>query len=475
MQAIFYKFTKRQNSTKLPDVSTGTTIQIQIKDECSFLTPNIIVSKNIIPGVFSPTAYNYVFIPYWQRYYFITDWKFINSAWECSLSVDVLASFKTEIGSTYSYIVRSASDYDGTISDNAYPCKTNVQITKVNAACAWYNVAPSGGAFILGLLNYQNSNKIGAVNYYALTISQLNSFMNYLFTNNIYRSESIYEVGEGLYKSMFNPFQYVVSCIWFPFDVTSFGNGTVISMKVGYWDTGINATVVTNLSQKTFVTATIPNHPQINRGTYLNYAPYTKMCLYIPPFGSIPLDSNFRNLGNYLYCPVFVDHITGQATIRVSICQDSNHLDEYNIMCEKSGMIGVPIQISQLMPDYLGSVNSIAEGLSGLGQILNRNLGGIGTLFTACFDFNASQCPKVSTNGANGSFIETLQYPVLIMEFMRLVDENRSELGRPLYNTRFINTLSGFVQCGETDHKFSGTQSENEDINRYLQNGFFYE
>ena len=475
MQATFFKFIKRPNSTKQPAINTGETVDVQIKDECSFLTPTIFVSRDILPGVFSPTAFNYVYVPYWQRYYYITDWKYLNSIWECSLVVDVLASFKMEIGNTSAFIIRAFSDYDTNISDNAYPTKTNVQITKVNVASAWYNVAPSGGAFIIGILNYQNSNKIGAVNYYALTISQLNSLMNYLFTDNIFRASNISEVGEGLYKSLFNPFQYIVSCIWFPFDIVSFGDGTQENMKVGYWDTGITATVVKNLAQKTYITATIPNHPQVSRGNYLNFAPYTKLCLYIPPFGSIPIDTNFRNLGNYLYSGVYVDHITGQATIRVSICQDANHLNEYNVMCEKSGMLGVPIQISQLMPDYLGSVNSIAEGLSGFGQILNRDLGGLGTLFKGCLDFNASQCPKVSTNGANGSFIETIQYPVLIAEHMTLVDENKEELGRPLYKTKIINTLSGFVQCAEADHQFSGLQSENEDINRYLQNGFFYE
>lgn len=471
----FFKFTKRNNSTKLPNMVDAKAVSIQIKEDCSFITPTIKVTQDIVSGVFSPDAFNYCYIPYWNRFYYITDWTYKGNVWEASLAVDVLASFRGEIGNTTAYVIRSSTDYDSNISDNAYPAKTNVQITKVNVASAWYNIAPSGGAFVVGILNYQNTNKIGAVNYYALTISQLNSLMNYLFTDNIYRASSVYDISEGLYKSMFNPFQYIVSCMWFPFDIVSFGDGTQESMKVGYWDTGINATVVKNLSQKTFVTATIPNHPQISRGNYLNYAPYTKLCLYIPPFGSIPIDTNFRNLGTYLYSGVYVDHITGQATIRVSICQDSNHLDEYNVMCEKSGMLGVPIQISQLMPDYLGSVNSITEGLSGLGQLFNGNLGGLGTLFKGCLDFNATQCPKVSTNGANGSFIETIQYPVLIVEHMTLVDENREELGRPLYKTKVINTLSGFIQCAEADHQFSGTKSETADINRYLQEGFYYE
>ena len=58
---------------------------------------------------------------------------------------------------------------------------------------------------------------------------------------------------------------------------------------------------------------------------------------------------------------------------------------------------------------------------------------------------------------------------------MQIVDENLTEFGRPLCATRQINTLSGYVQCGEEDHSFSGTRTENEEINRHLKQGFFYE
>ena len=83
--------------------------------------------------------------------------------------------------------------------------------------------------------------------------------------------------------------------------------------------------------------------------------------------------------------------------------------------------------------------------------------------------------PKVSTSGANGSFIECLQYPKLISEFLPIVSENRTEYGRPLCEIRTINTLSGYIQCGENDHEFSATKTESEEINRFMSEGFFYE
>ena len=469
MNVELYKFTKRLNSTAQPTPSAGTSFTCELKDETSFMNPILkFRPDHLTSGLFSPSAYNYAYIAYWQRFYYITDWKYINGLWECYLTVDVMASFKTEIGNTSSYIIRSNSAHNGNIIDSFYPAKTDVTIQKTNVACAWYNVAPSGGSYILGVINYENGNKIGALNYYALTTSQLSSILNYLFTDNIYNSSSITEMGKGLYKSLFNPFQYIVSCLWFPFDTSAFGSAQT-DVKVGYWSTAVQGIIVSSLAEKTFVTATIPDHPQLTRGAYLNRAPYTKHTLYIPPFGCIPIDTNFISIGKYLYSAVLVDHITGQATIRVALSPSSSNLNEYNIMCERTGMIGVPIQLAQILTDYVNTLSSASDVIS---SALSFNIGGV---FKGLLSAVESQMPKVSTSGANGSFIETLQYPQLISEFLNIVNENQTEFGRPLCDTRTISTLSGYIQCGEADHAFSGTRAENEEINRNMKEGFFYE
>ena len=469
MNVKLYKITKRINSTKQPSPTDGKTFSCQVKDETSFINPILKFSPDhLTSGVFSPDVYNYAFILYWNRFYYITDWKYINGSWEAYLTVDVMASFRSEIGATSAYIIRSNSASNGNIIDSFYPAKTDVTIQKTNVACAWYNVAPSGGSYILGVINYENGNKIGALNYYALTTSQLSSILNYLFTDNIYNASSISEMGSGLYKSLFNPFQYIVSCLWFPFATSAFGSSQT-DVKVGYWSTGVQGIIVSSLAEKTFVTATLPDHPQLSRGSYLNRAPYTKHTLYIPPFGCIPIDTNFISIGKYLYSAVLVDHITGQATIRVALSPSSSNLNEYNIMCERTGMIGVPIQLAQVLTDYVNTLSSATDVIS---SALSFNLGGV---FKGLLSAVESQMPKVSTSGANGSFIETLQYPQLISEFLNIVNENQTEFGRPLCDTRTISTLSGYIQCGEADHAFSGTRAENEEINRNMQAGFFYE
>lgn len=475
MQVILYNFSKRENSTQevAPNNPTAKTLNCQLKDECNFTNPVLLISPNILPGTFSPSAYNYAKIQYWSRYYFVKNWTWKNAVWEVELTVDVLASFKGEIGNTETYIERSSYAYDGTIVDNLYPCKTSYQIQHTSVANSWYNVAPSGGCYVLGVINYQSSNHIGSVAYYACSQANLNSLLNYLYSDSIYTTAGIEEIGEGLYKTMFSPIQYIVSCIWFPFTTSTFGSSTT-NIKVGYWDTTVNATMVSNIAQKTFVTATLPSHPYASsRGTYLNYAPYTTHTLFLPPFGSFSLDTSYKAVGNYLYSAVAIDHITGEATIRISICADSSHVNEYNIQEERTVMLGIPIQISQVMIDT-GSLTGLGFSVGGslihsVGEIIGNNqLSSIG---------NALMAGQTSVNsvGSNGSFTGQILVPELVSRFAVQVDEDRSELGRPLCQVRKINTLSGYVKCTNTDHAFSCTADEKSMINTYLKDGFFYE
>lgn len=479
MNVELYKFTKRLNSTARPTPSAGTSFTCELKDETSFINPILkFRPDHLTSGLFSPSAYNYAYIAYWQRYYYITDWKYINGLWECYLTVDVMASFKTEIGNTSAYIIRSASQYNGDISDSFYPATTVCSITKQQISSDIYHTTVPGGCFVVGIINKsQNANKMGAVIYYALSATDMGNLMNYLFSSSIYQQAGIssVEITDGLYKSLVDPFQYISSCIWFPVPTSTLGD-TTETITVGYWNTNITGTVVKYVTKEIGFKSNLPiaRHPQIARGAYMDHAPFTKLTAYYPPFGEIPIDTTFLQYGtnNYLYGKMFIDFITGLADCYITITNGydtDTTADPYKYMTMRSGQIGVPIQISQVMTDYLSTLQS------GVGALTNLFTGNIGGVFNNIVSGVQNSMPKVSSLGANGSLIEIITPPYLIVEHYQVVDENLSEFGRPLCNTRTINTLSGYIQCGEADHAFSGTRSENEEINRNLKEGFFYE
>jgi len=491
LQVTLYNFSKRENSTKTPLTSDTTALNLRnvnIKQECSFIEPTLLFSPDIQEGIeFNPAQFNYVFIPLWQRYYFITDWVFLNSVWECRLKVDVMGSFKSAIGDTSAYVIRSSSNFNTDIIDTFYPATSNVQISRQRMESEIYRSAFESGCFVIGIINNDNaiSPRIGSVCYYALNQANMQNLMAYLFSGNIYGASNIEEIGEGLYKSLFDPFQYIVSCMWFPFPVTvPAGSGaTQVTVKVGYW------TITTcqgypvkeiNLEFGFHSESEIGHHPQQStRGNYLDKAPYTRLTLYYPPFGEIPIDTEYMRFygsgeSNWLYGKVYLDFITGYADLRMSITNgydtsSTGHADPYYTMSQRTSMVGVPIQLSKIMTDY---VSLAQNGVSAVSNLFSGNISGV---FSSIISGVANSFPKTGSIGSNGSFIELSEPPYLIKEYYLLADENRAEFGRPLCQVKTLSSLSGFIQCAEADHPFACTDYERREINNHLRNGFFYE
>lgn len=478
MLAYFFKMDKRPNSTKQPVLSQGHQVNVELKDETSFTNPTLKINNEIVSGQFSPDIYNYIFIPYWNRYYYINDWIYMLGIWECTCIVDVLASFKSQIGNTNAYIIRSSNSSDGDIIDAFYPATTKKTITKLAVNSEIYHTSIPSGSYVIGVINKTNSSiRVGAVTYYAVDQNTLSTILAYLFSNAIYSAEGITEISSGLFKSMFNPFQYLVSCMWFPYPISTFGNPEtdMSDITVGYWGTNFRGMLVRNVVHDMHFHSSnaIPAHPQSTRGSFLNKEPFTRLTLFYPPFGEIPIDTTFcQYQNNYLSGIINADFITGLANCYITITDgyDSSTTADYNkYSILRSAQIGVPIQLAQIYTDYISTAGSIGGIIAG---IVTR---GIGAIFENIMSGVESAQPKLSTQGSNGSFLEIIETPYLIIEHSRIVDDNNSEFGRPLCATRTISAIPGYIQCGEADHHFSGTRGENIEINQYLKNGFFYE
>ena len=479
MNVLLYKFTKRNNSTLLPTPQDSQKIiTCQLKDDTSFLNPVLRLGTNLTSGVFSPSAYNYCQIPYWERFYYITDWKWINGTWEAYCMVDPLASFKTEIGNTSAYIVRCAdsNNFNGNVIDTFYPTTTNASISHVACNPPWHERTFNNGCFVVGIINNDNTtNRMGSVVYYALYNSEFRTLMQYLFSSSIFNASNITEIGEGLYKSMFNPFQYFVSVMWVPFFPNEIAPGSSVEINVGYWNTGCTGKIISNiiLEDGFHSSSALPVHPQISRGDYLNHEPFTRVTAYIPPFGEIPVDTMYMKYGsnNYLYVHYVFDVVTGicEAYLSITNGNTATDADVWNIFTMRNAQLGVPIQISQIMSDYLSSLSGAAGAIS---NAFSFNIAGI---FENIASAVSSAMPKVSNLGSNGTLINIKEPGYVVVENYRQVDVNRTEFGRPLCSTKVINTLSGYIKTGEADHSFSATKTESDAINNYLSSGFFYE
>lgn len=496
MQIVFYSnFSKRINSTKQPS-SGGTTLTGTLRAPCSIEAPVIDIEASIsaIP------SYTYCYIPDFHRYYFVSDWVIENRLYQCKLTEDYLASWKTNIGNTNAYIDRCSAEYDGNIIDTQYITTTDFNIVSSQMAYSW----SYDGCFVVGIIDGNNDNNAqigGAVTYYVLTKAQCRALMSYLMSpafltaNGFPATQTLtQQLTQETAKAFVNPFQFITSCLWLPLDSSVLvGNNPSVSINVGYWL--IDASIVTGklLSVWNIIyleNVAIPVHPQaVARGDYLNFSPYTRLSLFVPPFGIIPIDPMYRKLGGYINCRIYIDPITGIADMIINVAETagSESYDTLPVIYEAQATIGIPIQIAQVGNDFIGAATSAVKAVASidfLGGAVGLMTGGVGGAIKGAINSNVisnagnaimSLMPQVQTSGANGCRTFVSQVPRLKAEFMKLVDEDNAEMGRPLRKIRKINTLPGFIKCYEVTVDYPAFDTEKSAIHNYLMDGFFWE
>ena len=503
MYVTFYSgFKKRLNSTKRPS-GGAYPIHGNLKSPCSISNPVLEFKMDN-----NPQAYNYAYISEFNRYYFVSDWVYNLGLWECTLTEDVLASFKTDIGNTSAYIDRCASESDGNIIDTQYITTLAVVNEKVNMNNSFYEASITSGCFILGIIDSDNTTESqvgGAVTYYVLTPSECRALMHYLLDDTFLEQNGFpsiqtltQDMSQEMAKAFIKPIDFIVSCMWYPFSVSAFTSANSIQIKVGYWM--INTSIATGkllqaavLRSTTYGTMT--HHPQAaTRGNYLNFAPYTRLSIEVPPFGNIPIDLSYRTQGDIIFCATFLDPITGQAILHVHMCSalpstetDVQTVLDSPIVYESSAMFGVPIQLAQVTPDYVNAASEAVQAISSidfLGGSIGMMTGGPAGAIKGAINSNVishaanaitSLAPQVRGCGVNGSRLLTKLRPVMSIQYMPLVDEDNTEMGRPLRKIRTINTLSGFVKCFEVTVDYACYDDEKDKILSYLMSGFFYE
>lgn len=453
----FYTFNKNPNSTKQP-TAKGTTFLCNLIEPTSLTAPDISLTTDA-----SPVAYNYSYIPAFSRYYFVNDWTYSNGRWIASLNVDTLASFKSYIGASTQYVLRSAAKYDGSIIDTFYPTKNSVSLVSTDGSDLEsgesnpfkYNL--EDGRFIVGIVN-GDSSAVGCVSYYSFTNAQFRALCVKLMGTTDWMYSGIEEIGEELTKVLFNPFQYIASCVWLP--IVGIG-GTSCTVKYGWWDLGVPATRISGSPSAGSVSFTIPKHPQKLRGSYLNGAPFTRHFLDWPCFGRIALDANVLKDYKSVVADFYIDPVSGIGTLRVAPGATPIYTQQTQI--------GVPIQLAQMAADYAGAVGNIASGVA---SALSFDVGGV---FKSIGNAVESAMPTLSTLGKNGSISAYSFAPKLVSEFYEVVNDDEEHRGRPLCKDVKISSVPGFCVCADAELEAPCTASELDTIKNHLNEGFYYE
>ena len=438
MNVKFYFFRKRINSTQTPDEITNKVWEsdsVILKEQTSVIRPVIRIDLTGEIVFNNPTRANYCYIPSFLRFYYIKDYISVrNNIWDIVLESDPLASFKTSIATQECYIARSSSMADGRIIDRFYPALTT-PIVDISMFDTIFKKNFYEGTYILGIVN--QTNREGAITYYAFSQAQIGALKNFLLDTPGYLSAPgswDLDITESTLKALFNPFQYIVSAMWFPFDLLQLGlsNNLLRTVSLGWWILrGIDAFVLDNYTLNIEIARAaislsgeginVDTLTFDNKYRYLNYPPFSRYYMHFAPFGDIVLDGqlcgdklnriSMAADSYYIIMRADIDLITGQAHLYSVDYEDGFTIQ--NSIVEASAQIAVPVQLGQItsntgagIASAIGTVSSIADKMSHPIRAslhpVSTTIGAISDMANGVMDALSAVSPKLSTSGTMG-------------------------------------------------------------------------
>ena len=410
-----YKNPKKVNSTKLPIAGAGTIgTTCQLKDVTNLYTPGLIFSVDLFTdgqgNIKNPMDYNYAYIADFSRYYFIRSWSWILGRWEASLEIDVLASFRSTIGNTSAYVLRSASAWDPDVVDTKYPVKASdaknpYQVKSYisdGTNSPWntniYNANIQEGCFVISVVN-NDSGAIGGVSHYALSARMLAELLNKLYSSPSWMNITDGNISQDLQKMLINPMQYITSAAWLPCGYDTSGAVGISTIPYGWWSVSLSSGVayridVGHIQQEFNMSFAVMQHPQrYAKNRWLQLSPFTAAALYFPPFGMLSLDTSKIYGAEYIDCNIKVDLITGRGVLNISSHSGSGSSRvDGGVFYSTTAQVGVPVSIAQMSVDwgrlsststYVGAAGialatgNLQESLSNLGNNLISGIKGV--------------------------------------------------------------------------------------------------
>lgn len=471
MQITLYSnFYKRQNSTLRP-ASGGTVKDVNLKRDCSISSPVF-----LLDGI--DNSVNYVL---WQapgsfdRYYYVSDITLRNdNIYEVSCSLDVLATFKNDIGSTRAYIELAGDSSETMLPDLRLSQYLNKEI----------------------LASTFNNSYLSNTYEYFLTCISTSGLGTPFATTYRMNAQNIVNLSNLLYdnliQSIQNDFGNVDSCLIslkkLPINTSSIVSNagqTVRIGKIAMTQGGITAVgdILADYVFSESHTATIPWRVS----DFRNNNPYTSLHLYLPFVGVVELSPSDFIGTNEIKIETVYSLYTRQISYRISRVE----LPNPQIIATYSGQFGYDIPVSTYQPNTSGALNATIGGIGATiaGAAAAYATGGASAATLAAIGGGVTTIANTamqllhSTSSMNGNYngagMELLGYkPILMLEYHDTVmdpGDYKATIGLPYAKTDLISNHSGFLKCVAASVSCDGFSSDRESINTYVNSGFFYE
>lgn len=500
----FYTFAKKDNSTARPTGTPAGSYSCILKDGCGVVTPVIILNLGTSTN---PGAWNYCYIQDFARYYYVNEWFYEAGLWSASLQTDVLATYKTQIGSASLYVLRAAYRKNGKVQDMMYPIQAGITVQddpyRVNDAIEyWWNqydpatatIAVKDGGFIVGVLSYidASTSTFGGINYMFMTPAQMQNFLRAIYdplgnpqSVNAVRAvflDGTPEEQAQLSYVVENPFtDYIKSVVYIPgrpADATyqsSFYFGHTEFEDVSCCSFNPVNPIIFRASWP------VPQHPLATaRGSYMNARPFTESFLLLPRLGVVPIDNSlFADQTLPIILELQIDPISGAGVyIFFGQSQEGSGLARRIELQRWSCQIGVNVALSETkeLGERLDALMSLVQPVSSIFSMdIPGAITGAGAAINSLRRSFETGGGVIGKNDGWLGLMGDYRTPHLLTIFHDVVDDDNTSNGRPLCEVAQLSTLPGYIKVQDGDVSIPGTAGEQSEVRAFLEGGFYYE
>lgn len=476
MNATFWTFSKRNNSTAVP-AGVGTVLDVNLKEGCSLLNPVFILN---VSGNFT-----WSYMEYNGRYYKITDIVSLRqNLWQVSASVDVLSTYKTNIQAASAFVAYDTAA-NTEISDRRLSIKTTAQRAE-NVGNA-FDYLGKGFCVMLNVVGET------ACATYALEMSTAVTLLNDMLSNwadNILPDVDPDDPPDDwlskIADSITAGFKQLISsgsaadCIRSAFIIPvpySLISGSIEHIKLGAYNTGINGKRRTSRGIQDASAVSIP----WQTNDWRRNAPYHEIYLYIPFVGVVSYPPSALIGATTIYVDIAFDETAGDALVTVAVDAISGGAAQ-KVIGQYSTNIAANFAIgsSNVTPRQIATSVAAAAGVVGAAVLTGGAAAVAAGTAGIAGEFNSVTPIPSSIGGAGGGAVLALfgylpRCMVIFHDTTVSPDSVSAVIGTPSNAVKSLTGLSGYVETRNASVSGAMTETERLQINSLLDGGIYIE
>lgn len=451
MELLLYNFTKKSNSTAIPQGEPAVRVNVVLK------SGNVSKHSPVLE-LQHPLSRLYDYAYFDSTWYWVRDFAFNEyNRYTLYLEIDVLATYREWIMDTPNYCLRTSVAYNGNINDDMQAADTRRYQLSLTHRFLESRTPAAGGSVLVNI-----SGRTGG-QWYVLQngVADVMRIYNILYSQ---KQSELWEQIRGLFSenqltNVIDLANYINDIVCLPFEVRGYGD--LKELYLGYFGTGVRALECPMICYTGTGSLDFLHPPDTDLDGpffYQRNAPYCTYDIYVPCCGTYKIDSGLMSQIDFINYAYWVDCL-GNITIHFII--------QGQVVAYGGGNCAFRMPAGQRTTT--GTITQMVQNTIGA---LPNPLTALSTLYGGVADMSPTGGSFMSASG-NATSWQDPDIHMMTHYYTPVKGFDYGRLGYPYYAT-IIPKRNGYYLFKDA-HIAAGELWENEAIEKVLNSGIIIE